>query len=767
MANPRQVGTNPEHKTRAHSIPTLTTPNMATFSSAVMDMPSVAAIVLSFQHGVYFDVQPRFIEFAQNVQYEAAQGMYSGGYIIPGGFSHNTTIGGDYCGDESTRYLTQEELGLSAICERDARFPLHLAIYEGDLALTLRIITCRPELAFVDAIETAFVCLQYDIARALMDLRTSVPQLTTRYQDQHVGNPAAKIRWGTVPYVAYRGNLELLTLLREFKSSQWPTWAFENALRANACANAAYLYTHCPETHFEGMLDAAARAGILDMVHQMHADGFTCTTEAMDSAAAKGHFDIVEFLHTHRTEGCTAAAVTNAAAGGYLAVITYLTLHRHEGDISEALKQAVIHGHVDVVKFLLPFATTLAYCPSLDDAAINGHLAMVEYLDTLGAAIHCSEEAATTAAIHGYNDVVRFLIQHRTEGVSPNAAHRAFEEGHFVTAKYLVEEHGLTIGVLSPLDLHWYRFGTNTSFPEVVQFLCDQSVTWQTSWMDEACSMSDLTLVQALHTHSTVGCTGKAMDNAADQGSLAIVSFLATHRTEGCTVGAFHGAVRLKSPDVLLFLWHHYPHVFHESVYSSVTQDHMLHVMLDHKMGDPRCILLVLTDKTWHNERLFRIVLSRSLGPATPVENLITLATLQMQLVAAIPNGKAQPQLAIMTEEAIMDQVHTWGQSHLSKDPSEWTELDMAANSVLATKELSSWINIVIFQHYLHHDAVNHETELCAAVVNIQPKHIMADCLDMMQELGLGLLLARPKKDTAPPSEVIDEIDGIFDVADY
>ncbi|KAF0691588.1 Aste57867_17217 [Aphanomyces stellatus] len=136
-----------------------------------------------------------------------------------------------------------------------------------------------------------------------------------------------------------------------------------------------------------------------------------------------------------------------------------------------------------------------------------------------------------------------------------------------------------------------------------------------------------------------------------------------------------------------------YPHGFHESVFGSVTQDHMLHVMFDHKMGNPRRVLLAAT--TWCDERLFRIVLSRSLGPATPVENLLTLAQLHKQLVVAVPSGKARPSMATMTEEAIMDQVHTWGQSHVSKDPSEWTELDMAASSVLATKVLSSWISIM------------------------------------------------------------------------
>ncbi|KAF0685212.1 Aste57867_22855 [Aphanomyces stellatus] len=768
---------------------------MATFSRAVVGVPAVAAIVLSFQHGVYLDVQHRFVEFTQNVKYQAAQGMYSGAYIIPGGFSHNTTIGSAYGLDESTRRLTQEELGLSGYCDRDPRFPLHLAIYEGNLALTLRIIACRPDLAFMDAIETAFVCQQYDIAHALMDLRASVPQLTMRYQDQDVGNPAAIIRGATVPCVTNRGNLELLTLLREFRPSKWPTRAFESALYAHARANATFLYTHCPETHFDGMLDAAAHAGIVDLVHQMHANGDICTTfamdsaaanghleiveflhshrtegcttDAMESAAANGHLEIVEFLHTHRTEGCTASAITKAAAAGHVAVVTYLVLHRHEGDISEALKQAVAHGQVNVVKFLLPFATTLDCHPSLDDAAANGHLGMVEYLHSLGAAVHCSKSAATMAAAYGYEDVVRFLMQHRSEGASPNAAHRALEGGHFVIAKYLVEENGFAIQVGSPLNLRWHRFDATTSLPEVVELLSCHGVTWQTSWMDEACSKSDVMLVQALHAHSTAGCTTAAMDNAAREGNLDILSFLATHRTERCTVRAFHEAASHESPEVLLCLWHNYPHVFYESVYSSVTQDHMLHVMLDHKMGDPRHILLFLTPNSWHNERLFAIGLSRCFDPATPLENLLALATLHKHLMVAIPRSKARPSMATMAEEAIMDQVHAWGQSHLSKDPSEWTELDVAASSVLATKDLSSWINIVVFQHYFVQDAAGYEPELCDAVGNIEPKQIKRDCLATMQGHSLGLLLAWPKEGNKPRSEVVDGMDGLFDVSDY
>ncbi|KAF0714422.1 Aste57867_3875 [Aphanomyces stellatus] len=257
------------------------------------------------------------------------------------------------------------------------------------------------------------------------------------------------------------------------------------------------------------------------------------------------------------------------------------------------------------------------------------------------------------------------------------------------------------------------------------------------------------------------------MDNAAREGNLDILSFLATHRTERCTVRAFHEAARQETPDVLLFLWHHYPHVFYESVYSSVTQDHMLHVMLDHKMGDPRHILLFLTPNSWHNERLFRIVLTRSFDPAMPVDNLIALATLHKQLVAAIHRGKARPNMATMTEEAIMDQVHAWGESHLSKDSSEWTALDVAANSVLATKDLSSWINIVVFQHYFVQDAAGHESELCDAVSNIEPRQIKCDCITMIQGLGHGLLLAWPKEVNEQTTAVVDGTGSLFDASDY
>ncbi|KAF0714868.1 hypothetical protein As57867_003636, partial [Aphanomyces stellatus] len=534
-------------------------------------------------------------------------------------------------------------------------------------------------------------------------------------------------------------NIELLSLLREFQPKAWSRWALSCTLSRSAHASALYVYTNCPETHYDGMLDDAAEHGLLELVQRMHGDGATCTTKAMSGAAGNGHLEIVKFLHTHRTEGWASETVTLAAWGGHVAVLAYLLHHRpHEVNLPMALKGAAANGHIDALQFLrsMAVAASVDYRLTLDDAARNGHLSMVKYLHGLEAAVLCSDQAVTSAATCGHEGVVRFLMQHRTESASPEAVQKALMWGHCSIARYLVEEHGLSI---QPLDLDWLLFDKATAL-DVVAFLCDHDTPWQTSWMDAACNFkSNLPLVQALHAHSTVGCTTAAMDNAAKQGDLDVVLFLATHRTEGCTVQAFNHAVRLRTPDVLLCLWHHYPEVFRDSVYFTWIEDDMLHVMLDHKMGKPLHIL----PKLYPNQRQITTVLGYGLDQATPVANLLSLAQLHKKLTT--PHFLLTPS-HIATEKAIMDQVHAWGKSHVSKDPNEWTELDVAASSVLATKDLSSWVNIVVFQHYFVQDAAGHESDLCDVVGNIEPIDIKRDCVAMMQGLRLGLLLAWPKE---------------------
>lgn len=46
--------------------------------------------------------------------------------------------------------------------------------------------------------------------------------------------------------------------------------------------------------------------------------------EAMDTAAARGYLEMVQWLHENRSEGCTRKAMAVAACEGYLEMIQWL-----------------------------------------------------------------------------------------------------------------------------------------------------------------------------------------------------------------------------------------------------------------------------------------------------------------------------------------------------------------------------------------------------------------------------------------------------------
>lgn len=50
----------------------------------------------------------------------------------------------------------------------------------------------------------------------------------------------------------------------------------------------------------------------------------------MDKAAANGHFNVVRWLHEHRTEGCTKVAMDRASLNGQLEIAQWLHTNRKE-----------------------------------------------------------------------------------------------------------------------------------------------------------------------------------------------------------------------------------------------------------------------------------------------------------------------------------------------------------------------------------------------------------------------------------------------------
>ncbi|ETM99835.1 hypothetical protein PPTG_24375 [Phytophthora nicotianae INRA-310] len=162
-------------------------------------------------------------------------------------------------------------------------------------------------------------------------------------------------------------------------------------------------------------MSIVAAHGRLEMVqwlHQNRREG--CTKQAMDDAAGNGHLAVVEWLHTNRDEGCTEDAMDDAAGNGHLEVLRFLHEHRSEGCTSTALNLAAAHGHLEVVQWLCANRKEGQVGTALRAATENGHVAVAEWL---------------------YDEVRR--QQRRSESTIRNAVRAATEAGHGNVAKLL------------------------------------------------------------------------------------------------------------------------------------------------------------------------------------------------------------------------------------------------------------------------------------------------------------------------------------------
>eukprot|EP01132_Coremiostelium_polycephalum_P002322 gene2322-2865_t len=188
-------------------------------------------------------------------------------------------------------------------------------------------------------------------------------------------------------------------------------------------------------------MNSAATYGYLDIVEFLHFNRTEgCTTIAMDNACQNNFLDVVKFLHFNRTEGCTydamdlaaskgtegctKSAIDLAARSGHLDIIKFLSVNRTEGCTKAALGYAIQNGYTEIVKYLDQTRTEGCDARDYDAACYYGHLSMVKYLHTYRShhgKIGFSVRAIELAAKNNHEPVVRFLLEHRTEGFTQRA----------------------------------------------------------------------------------------------------------------------------------------------------------------------------------------------------------------------------------------------------------------------------------------------------------------------------------------------------------
>lgn len=240
------------------------------------------------------------------------------------------------------------------------------------------------------------------------------------------------VRTGDAKVVAYRlKQTDMLRFLYERADDPWPALTLVEASAAGDLEMVQYLCKHERGFVRSAMVEAIA-AGHVEVVKLLHkhpqlrhtscsrvvlihdaclhgqleilkyfhenAPELTCTTMAMDTAAARGHLDIVRFLHEHRSEGCTTHAMNMAAMNGHLDVIQFLDTHRSEGCTTLAMDSAAMWGHLEVLRYLHEHRSEGCTIKAFTEAKLRGHTQVLEFLQASVTTTDFDDEVAAQLA---------------------------------------------------------------------------------------------------------------------------------------------------------------------------------------------------------------------------------------------------------------------------------------------------------------------------------------------------------------------------------
>ncbi|KAG2971425.1 hypothetical protein PC118_g16289 [Phytophthora cactorum] len=162
--------------------------------------------------------------------------------------------------------------------------------------------------------------------------------------------------------------------------------AMSEAIAAGALGIVKHLHENVSQRYTEASrvvpMQEAALKGQLKVLQYLneHAPELSCTTKAMDDAAAGGYLDIIKYLHESREEGCTTRAMDRAATKGHLDVVKFLHENRQEGCTTHAMDYAALWGHLDIVRFLHENRQEGCTARAFNEAALRGHVQVVDIL---------------------------------------------------------------------------------------------------------------------------------------------------------------------------------------------------------------------------------------------------------------------------------------------------------------------------------------------------------------------------------------------------
>jgi len=251
------------------------------------------------------------------------------------------------------------------------------------------------------------------------------------------------------------------------------------------------------------LLDRAAKEGHLAVVEWLHTH---CTEggaskQAMDDAAGEGHLQVVEWLHANREEGCSKKAMGNAALAEKFDVCDWLHRNRKEGCEFMFLDKAAAANSMACMRWMYEVKQQRCTKKAMDSAAAHGNLEMVEYLHDKYKIVGGTFKAMDGAAKKGALDVVQWLHTNRKEGCTVQAMDGAASDGHLDVVEWLHENRSEG---------------------------CTQDA------INGAARNGWLEVVQWLHANREVQASPIAMAEAAANGHLEVMEFL--HASQGTEI---------------------------------------------------------------------------------------------------------------------------------------------------------------------------------------------------------------------------------------
>ncbi|KAF0688565.1 Aste57867_19810 [Aphanomyces stellatus] len=460
------------------------------------------------------ELQARFDEVDTTVLFEPMGFNNDPVYILPPTFRALPLGTPTWSIAGTINTISAKDLCLHA-SHRDVRFPLHLAILEGDLSVVKAMTEVRPELLSKDAMGCAIRSghmhlVEYFVRLGLAN-RPPTNEDTTTYDCERSRDDPPEA-W--LDSAAVKNNLPLLQYLHQHEIGDATTLA----------------------------MDAAIRHGNLDMVrflHDQRTEG--CTEYAWDDAVSSGHVDVLKFLFAHRTEGCSEGVLAGADFAAHPGLLTILLDQDNEPTIDAAYNVAVA-GKLDLLQLLLTTRGEKGSLASWTDVAAQGHLHVLKWLANVHGKPGDLESSVPVASL----DLVAYLHQ-----VGNDLRHVAPQS--LPVAEFLLQ-HGIDVFSNDQINAV-----VKAGHLDIVQFVQEKSPMSGVSKdaMDIAAGEGWFAIVKYLHTHRSEGCTTQALDDAAANGHLDVVQFLTDHRTEGCTTEALDMAATNGHLEIVQWLHHH------------------------------------------------------------------------------------------------------------------------------------------------------------------------------------------------------------------